>query len=123
MITPNLLAWQWTHYPTGHAARRNLLIHAVSMPLFLLGLVTIVAGVATRHPLFAVAGGVLAALALAAQGRGHRGEATPPLPFRSPLDVVARLLVEQLVTFPRFVLSGGFAEAWRRSAPENEEGA
>ena len=55
-------------------------------------------------------------VAVAAQGRGHKIEARPPAPFRSPLDVVARLLVEQLITFPRFVLSGGFARAWRGAA-------
>ncbi len=70
-------------------------------------------GIVTASPTRAAVGGVLAALALAAQGRGHRLETTPPIPFRSPLDAVARLIVEQLVTFPRFVLSGGFARSWK----------
>jgi hypothetical protein len=52
-------------------------------------------------------------LVIAAQGRGHKGEATRPVPFRGPLDVVARLFVEQWLTFPRYVLSGGFAQAWQ----------
>jgi hypothetical protein len=51
--------------------------------------------------------------AMAAQGRGHKLETTAPVPFRGPLDVVSRIFVEQWVTFPRFVLSGGLARAWR----------
>ncbi len=113
MITPNLISWQWANYPRAHHDRRNLLLHAVSSPLFVVGLIAIVVGIVTASPTRAAVGGVLAALALAAQGRGHRLESTPPIPFRSPLDAVARLVVEQLVTFPRFVLSGGFARSWR----------
>jgi hypothetical protein len=56
------------------------------------------------------------ALAVALQGRGHAVERTSPAPFRGPLDVVARLFAEQWITFPRFVLSGGFARAWRASS-------
>ena len=35
-------------------------------------------------------------------------------PLSGTLDVVARLFAEQLVTFPRFVWSGGFARVARR---------
>ena len=52
-------------------------------------------------------------VAAAAQGSGHKHEPNPPAPFRSPLDIVARLVVEQFITFPRFVLSGGWSRAWR----------
>jgi hypothetical protein len=45
-------------------------------------------------------------VAVGLQGRGHRREQKQPEPFIGPLDFVSRLLVEQLVTFPRFVLSG-----------------
>jgi hypothetical protein len=63
--------------------------------------------------LTALGGLVLLPLAMAAQGRGHRLEKVPPAPFAGPLDVVARIFAEQLITFPRFVLSGGFTRAWR----------
>ena len=46
-----------------------------------------------------------------AQGRGHRLEGQKPVPFRSPVDAVVRILAEQYITFPRFVLSGQFAAA------------
>jgi len=111
-----LLAWQWAHYRGGHVDRTNLAIHAISNPLFLIGSIL---------PVLAIAGGwwlapiglALMIVAIAAQGRGHRREPTAPIPFRGAGDVVARLFVEQWVTFPRFVLSGGFAQAWRGMAP------
>jgi hypothetical protein len=105
-----LLAWQWAHYPEGHRDRKNLLLHVLSAPAFMLGTVGLV--LAPWHPWSAL--GVLGLVfAVAVQGRGHKREAARPLPFRGPLDVAARLFVEQWVTFPRFVLSGRFAAAWR----------
>ena len=50
-------------------------------------------------------------LAIGLQGKGHRGEAHAPEPFHGAGDVVKRIFVEQWVTFPRFVLSGGFRRA------------
>jgi hypothetical protein len=109
-----LLAWQWANYPDGHGDRRNLAVHALTAPLFQLGTCAALAGLFVR-PALALGGVAAMALAVALQGRGHRLEAKGPLPFRGPLDVLARLFVEQWVTFPRFVLSGSFGRAWRRS--------
>lgn len=108
-----LLAWQWAHYPGGHADRTNLLVHALTVPLFWSGLATLALAPLSGAPLGALAGLALMVVAIAAQGRTHRRERVAPLPFRGPLDVLARIVVEQLVTFPRFVVSGGFARAWR----------
>lgn len=55
------------------------------------------------------------AVAVALQGRGHRLEPVPPEPFSGPLNVVSRLFFEQWVTFPRFVVSGGWGAALRRA--------
>lgn len=64
-----------------------------------------------------IVGGVSAmALAMVAQGRGHAIEASPPIPFAGPADALGRIFLEQLVNFPRFVLTGGLAKAWRASA-------
>ena len=110
----SLLSWQWALYPGGHRDRRNLLVHALTVPLFQLGTLTLLAG-----PFF---GGWLAPLgiaamagAMAAQGRTHRLERTPPVPFRGPGDVLARIFAEQWFTFPRFVVRGEFGRAWRAS--------
>jgi len=107
-----LLAWQWSLYRDGHRDRRNLALHAATVPLFVAGtcalLVSPFAGAGV-----AVAGAAAMLAAVVAQGRGHAAEATRPVAFRGPGDFVARFFVEQWVTFPRFVLSGGFAQAWR----------
>jgi hypothetical protein len=107
-----LVAWQWGLYPDGHRNRRNLMIHILTVPMFWTGTLAIVlAPLTTWWNIFA--GVVFMALAMAAQGRGHKLEATPPVPFLGPADVLGRIFVEQWITFPRYVLSGGWARAWR----------
>jgi hypothetical protein len=107
-----LLAWQWRLYPDNHTDRTSLAIHLVTQPLFALGVVSIVLAPFTSPWLFLV-GPLAMVFAVAAQGRGHKRERVAPVPFRGPLDVVRRLVAEQLITWPRFVLTGGFARAWR----------
>ena len=112
----HLLSWQWEQYPDGHRSRYNLAIHAATVPLFEAGvLLVVVSPWIGAWPL--VAGLALLPAAMALQGRGHRRESTPPAPFDGPADVLSRIFAEQLFTFPRFVLSGGFARAWRHSRP------
>jgi hypothetical protein len=114
----DLLAWQWSHYEAGHTTRTALVVHLLTVPLFQLGTLSVLASPFTGGwPALASAsvGGLLAMIvALAAQGRVHRAEPKAPEPFLGPLDVVSRLFVEQWITFPRFVLSGGFGAAWAR---------
>jgi hypothetical protein len=110
---PHNLAWQWSLYHRGHRNRTNLLIHLLTVPCFIAG-----TGALLLAPFAAVvwlpcAGLAGLLLAIVAQGRGHRMEKVAPVPFDGPLDVARRLLSEQLFTFPRFVLTGGFAKAWR----------
>jgi hypothetical protein len=109
-----LLAWQLALYPEGHADRRNLWIHAITAPLFCAGTLAVVAAPFVDARLGF--GALLMLGALAAQGRGHRIEQARPRPFRSFGDFVARFFVEQWITFPRFVLSGGFGRALTRTA-------
>lgn len=109
----DLLAWQFEHYSQGHADRTNLVLHAVSVPLCVLALAGVPLALVALRPGLAALALALAALAVAVQGRGHRRERHAPAPFLSRGDLFARLLAEQFVTFPRFVLSGGFARAWR----------
>ena len=120
VLTPNVVSWQWRVYPSAHRDRRNLIIHAVTVPLFPIGLILMAAGLARFAPLSTVFGAALVLGAIVAQGRGHRLEREAPQPFRSALDGLVRLVVEQFVTFPRFVLRGGFAHAW---ASGHEAGA
>ncbi len=116
-----LLRWQWAHYAGGHRDRANLALHALTVPLFQAGTLALLAAPALGAA--ALSGLAAMAIAVAAQGRGHRAEANAPLPFRGPLDVVARLFVEQWITFPRFVATGGFARAGREARDAGGETA
>jgi hypothetical protein len=109
---PSLLESQWKNYETAHHDAKNLVIHAVTVPVFMAGTVT-VAIAPFAAPALAAAGLAAMVAAMAAQGRGHRMEAEAPAPFRGPLDVIARIFAEQWITFPRFVLTGGFRRAFR----------
>jgi len=74
---------------------------------------------AERHPLFTLnwlspfVGGALALLSIVAQGRGHKLEEHPAEPFNGPGDFIRRILREQFITFPRFVLSGQWRQQFR----------
>lgn len=109
-----LLAWQFAIYPSAHLDRRNLVIHILTVPLFVLGNCAVLVAPFTSGWL-ALGGVALTAAAFGMQGRGHRFEPGRPAPFTGPLNAVARILGEQWITFPRFVLSGGFSRAWRAS--------
>jgi hypothetical protein len=113
----SLLAWQWSLYPGGHRDRRNLLVHVLTVPVFQMGTVALVMAPFVSGWLAALGVGAMAGT-MALQGRTHRLERKPPAPFRGPADVVARIFVEQWLTFPRYVATGGFREAWQASAPE-----
>lgn len=113
MSMGELLRWQWQGYSRYHRSRPNLLIHMVAVPLFLGGTIALLLAVAELSLIaFTVAFGCIV-VAIALQGRGHRLEAVPPEPFSGPFNFVARLFLEQWVTFPRFVLSGGWSAALR----------
>ena len=112
-----LLAWQWSDYTAKHRDRGNLLLHGFAVPLFLASTVALVAAVVTRNggtAVFAVAGMGVSVLL---QGRGHRREREAPTRFDGAGDFVTRFFVEQWVTFPRFVLSGGGLRNFWGGAP------
>lgn len=111
----SLLSVQWSGYAERHRDRTNLVLHAITVPLFMAGTLALLVG-PWVGPWWSFLPGLLSMMgAVGAQGGGHRRE-MPPAPFRSPLEAVLRLTAEQWVTFPRFVLSGGFARAWRDAA-------
>jgi phage terminase small subunit len=109
MIRPNLLAWQWSDYAAKHQDRRNLLAHIVAVPAFQLATLGLVIAVAARSITGVIVAVVAMIAALVVQGRGHQREAEAPTRFDGVADFVSRFVVEQWVTFPRFVLSGGWA--------------
>lgn len=111
MIRPHLLAWQWDDYAAKHRDRMNLLVHLVAVPLFQAGTLILVVGVGVRAALGIGLGLACLAAGVLIEGRGHAREREAPVPFDGPLDFASRFVVEQWITFPRFVLSG----AWRRN--------
>ena len=110
------LADQLNDYPRVHTTRTNLLIHIVAVPVFDLALVGAVASLAMRSWVGAAGGVAIAAAAFAAEGRGHGIEPEAPAPFTGPVSVAKRIFAEQFITFPRFVLSGGWARALRAAS-------
>ena len=112
-----LARWQWRGYSNYHRSRTNLLIHILGVPLFLAGNIGLLVGAIERSVAVLVASLIAVVASLAVQGRGHRQEAVAPEPFTSRANAIARILLEQWVTFPRFVLSGGWIEALRQRRP------
>src|SRR5262249_43077031 len=115
MSISELLRWQWEGYHKYHQSRANLLIHIVAVPLFCLGTLALVAGVLQVSLVLLTTAIGCIVVAIALQGRGHRFEPVPPEPFSGPLNLVCRLFLEQWVTFPRFLISGGWGAALRRA--------
>ncbi|WP_248919449.1 Mpo1-like protein [Pseudomonas entomophila] len=110
---PNLPAWQWRGYHHNHRHPTNLVLHLIAVPLFILGALLVLSGLFGLE-LSQIAVGVIALIAgLGLQRQGHRLEAEQPEPFANRKDAVQRLLTEQFITFPRFVLSGAWWRAWR----------
>ncbi len=112
-VPVRLIAWQWQSYGESHHDRANLVVHLVTVPLFLCGTVALPLAAALGTAWLAPVGLGAMVAAVALQGRGHRRERTAPRPFRGPWDVARRIFVEQWITFPRFVLTGALARAWR----------
>jgi hypothetical protein len=110
-----LLAWQLASYAASHHDRSNLTLHAVTVPVFLAGTLAVLAAPAVSSWLAPLGIGAMF-VAITVQGKGHAREAQAPAPFAGPADVIARIFAEQWITFPRFVISGGFARAWRAAA-------
>lgn len=119
MVGPEGLArWQWDGYPLYHQARTNLLIHILLVPVFLVGNLALLASLTTRSWPTALAGLAAMALSFAAQGYGHGREPNPSIPFAGPANALARIFLEQWITFPRFVFSGGWSRAMRTAASQ-----
>jgi hypothetical protein len=115
MSLTELLRWQWEGYPRYHRTRFNLLLHILVVPVFLVGNVAVVLALVQGAWAVVVGGGIAMVVSVALQGRGHAHEPTPPEPFTGPRNAASRIFLEQWVTFPRFVLSGGWLYALRHA--------
>ena len=113
---PGLLAWQWQGYARYHQSRANLLMHIVLVTAFLAGNVALLVGAIRQSSIESAAGAALMLVSIALQGRGHRSETAPPEPFTGAANALSRIFLEQWITFPRFVFSGGWWRALRGAA-------
>ena len=100
-------------YPQFHQSRLNLAIHVVMVPLFVAGILGLVASLGAGRWLAAGGCALVPVVSMAAQGVGHKHEPVPPLPFTGPANVLRRIFAEQFFRFWVFLLGGGFARAWR----------
>lgn len=111
-----LLAWQFRDYAERHQDKLNLWLHLYAVPAFIAGLLGAVVNLLALSLVGVVVSLGFALAAFGVQALGHRRERLAPQPFDGPLDFVRRILAEQFVTFPRFVLSGGWMRNVTRRA-------
>ncbi len=104
-----LLAWQWRLYGRNHRSRANLLVHMIAVPMFIAGTLAAVRLALLGAWLPAGICVLIMVFAFLLQGVAHKREPEPPVPFGGPVDFLARVFAEQFITFPRFVLSGGWS--------------
>ena len=114
-----LIAWQWASYDRNHRDRLNLVLHFLAVPAFIAGVLSSIRLLTLGLWPQALAMLAVAAVAFLVQGIGHKREAEAPIPFDGPLDFVSRVVVEQFITFPRFVFTGGWARNF--AGPKSEQ--
>jgi uncharacterized membrane protein YGL010W len=77
---PNLVAWQWSIYSDSLRDGLNLAVHIVAVPLFWVGVATLIYSLVTLSPLRIIGALLLLFLSLLMQNIGHKREK-----FRVPL--------------------------------------
>ena len=107
-----LVAWAWQETPPVHKNGANLLIHLFAVPLFVLGHLLIIAGIALSFWLL-IAGVWCIVVSMIMQKIGHSLERTPVHAFTGARDVVRRLYAEQFWNYWRFLFSGGWYSSFK----------
>jgi Protein of unknown function (DUF962) len=116
MSAGQFLQWQWSGYRGAHQNKTNLFVHIIAVPLFMVA--TVLAFYAlVRLSFFSFVLSVLGFIvSLLMQGHGHKLEPVLPQPFTSGFDFVRRILAEQWITFPRYVITGGWSKTLREGS-------
>lgn len=103
MSISSILQTQWADYSRIHANRANFLVHLMTAPIFMGGTVAFFWGFCALSLTLSVAGLFAMIVAIAAQGWSHKKERNAPAPFTSRANAFARIILEQWITFPRYV--------------------
>jgi hypothetical protein len=106
----------WSQYEEVHADRRNLSIHLIAVPLFMIAFPATVIFLLTADIASAVASLLVAIGSMACQGIGHATESVPAKPFKGLFDFLRRWFTEQYFTFPKFVLTGRWWHQYQAAA-------
>lgn len=98
--------WQWDGYSRFHQSQINLLLHIVAVPVFWYGFGLLIYTLPTFDAELVAVSLALMITSMGAQGFGHGKEKTPTEPFTGAKNALIRIFLEQLYTFPKFVLTG-----------------
>jgi hypothetical protein len=106
---------QWIDFGVYHSSRKNLIIHVFAAPIFIIGIVGFTYGLLNLQLIETVGSVLIMAISLGMQSYGHSNESVRSDSFASPLDAITRILIEQLINSPRFIMSGKWYAALRNS--------
>ncbi len=114
MKLKELMSWQWRDYHQFHQSKVNLIIHVITTPIFILACLAMVFFALQLKWLAALGSLFLVFVAIGLQGFGHNKEENAPIPFDSASQAVKRILLEQFVSFPKYIWTGGVAKAMKK---------
>lgn len=121
MSVNKVLQRQWVGYSIAHQNRTNLYVHLIAVPLFMVGTVAALYGLVMRSPLVLIVATLGCMVSLFLQGRSHKRELIQPEPFTSASNFIYRIFAEQWMTFPRFVVTGGWFKNVSQAGAEKHE--
>lgn len=110
-----MMKQQWNSYGKFHKSRLNLLIHMVAVPFCLIGVVNFAGSMVRLSIGGMISSAIIAALAFGAQLFGHTQEEFSDEPMTDVKESATRILLEQCVTFPKYVLTGQWYTAFKSS--------
>ena len=113
-MRPNLVQWQRDVYPEVHSKRSTLLVHVVTVPIFVAATFGLLVAIVTLQPIQALLAVGTMVAAFGVEGFMHKRE-PKSYAIDGPADLLSRVFVEHFVTFWRFVLDGGWAKAYREA--------
>jgi len=113
MSISDILKWQWSGYSKYHKSRMNLWIHIFAVPVFIFGTISLLYSIIDFNVFLLFYSLIIMIASIGIQGLGHNKEELPAEPFTGAKNAFIRIFLEQLYTFPKFVISGKWYLALR----------